>query len=192
MGCSLNPHLHFGTFRVTQTKNGLPSIIDPYGWEGSGADPWLAEPEGAASMYLWKQGQAPALFSRATVDFNANGGTTFFGLSAIQAMGVRDATNPNNEYLEVSRDARFAPATLSIAGAQVRTKAGVIYTFPAGATLSAGTPTIRVYTGAGANTATTLYMGLAAGAYDNLSECVEVLNAAAQVRGRIGWGAGCS
>lgn len=192
VGCALNPHLHFEVRRLTQTRNGQPSVIDPYGWEGTTADPWLNEPDGAASINLWKPNEAPRLLTRSVVDFNAGGGTVFFGLSAVQAMGVRDSQNPNNEYVEVSRDPRFAPATLSIAGAQVRTKAGVVFTFPAGATLSAATPTIRVYSGAGTNTATTYYMGRTTEAYNNLHECVEVLNSAAQLRGRVGWGSGCS
>jgi murein DD-endopeptidase MepM/ murein hydrolase activator NlpD len=191
VGCSLNPHLHFAVTRVTQTKNGQPSIIDSFGWEGSGVDPWLAEADGATSINLWKPNEAPSLFTRNTLDFNANGGTAFFGLSTLQAMGVRDATTPNNEFLEVSRDARFAPATLSIAGSMIRTRAGIVFTFPAGATLSEAVPTIRVYSGAGINTASVFYMGRGTEAYDNLRECVEVLNSGGQGRGRIGWGAGC-
>jgi len=192
VGCALNPHLHFEVRRMTQTRNGQPSVIDPYGWEGTGTDPWLNEPDGAASISLWKPNEGPRLLTRSVVDFNANGGTAFFGLSAVQAMGVRDAQNVNNEYLEVSRDPRVAPATLSIAGAQIRTRTGVVFTFPAGATLSAASPTIRVYTGAGTNTATTFYMGRTTEAYNNLSECVDVLNSVAQLRGRVAWGGGCS
>jgi murein DD-endopeptidase MepM/ murein hydrolase activator NlpD len=192
VGCSLNPHLHLGIFRMTQTKNGQPSIIDPYGWEGPGTDPWLNEADGAASIYLWKADEAPALFTRTTLDFNANGGTTFFGLSLVQAMGVRDEQTPNNEYIEVSRDARFAPASVSLAGATVRTKAGTIFPFPATAALSATNPTIRIYSGSGTSTESTIYLGRATPAYHNLNECVEVLNVSAQPRGRVGWGTGCS
>lgn len=192
VGCALNPHLHFEVRRLTQTKDGQPSVIDPYGWEGTGVDPWLNEPDGAASIHLWKPDEAPRLLTRVVVDINASAATVFFALSAVQAMGVRDAQNVNNEYLEVSRDLRIAPATLSIAGAQIRTRSGVVFTFPAGATLSTATPTIRVYTGAGTNTATTYYMGRTTEAYNNLSECVEVWNSAAQLRGRVGWGGGCS
>ncbi|MBL8961136.1 MAG: Ig-like domain-containing protein [Gemmatimonadetes bacterium] len=192
VGCSLNPHLHLGIFRMTQTKNGQASIIDPYGWEGPGTDPWLNEADGAASIYLWKPNEAPALFTRTVVDFNANGGSTFFGLSLVQAMGVKDDQNPNNEYIEVSRDPRFAPASVALAGATIRTKAGTLFTFPANATLTAADPTIRVYSGSGTSTATTIYLGRTTPAYNNLNECVEVLNASGQLRGRAGWGTGCT
>jgi murein DD-endopeptidase MepM/ murein hydrolase activator NlpD len=40
-GCALNPHLHFATYRLTQTNSGGISAIDPYGWEGPTTDPWL-------------------------------------------------------------------------------------------------------------------------------------------------------
>jgi hypothetical protein len=61
-GCALNPHLHFATYRLTQTNSGGISAIDPYGWEGPTTDPWLLDPDGAASIRLWKPGEAPTLF----------------------------------------------------------------------------------------------------------------------------------
>lgn len=63
-GCSTGPHLHFGVVRVTGTNNGLPAAIDPYGWKGSGVDPWAAHPDGATSITLWKNEQAPRIFSK--------------------------------------------------------------------------------------------------------------------------------
>lgn len=74
VGCSLNPHLHFGVIRLTQTKGGQPTLIDPYGWEGAGADPWEQHADGVASIRLWKTGEAPELRTRVVIDFNANGG----------------------------------------------------------------------------------------------------------------------
>jgi hypothetical protein len=192
VGCSLNPHLHFAVVRVTQTRNGQPSVIDPYGWEGTGTDPWLNEADGANSIYLWKAGEAPDLFTRHTVDVNAGGGTAFFGLSLVQAMGVKDHAAPNNEYIEVARDPRFAPATLSLAGVFIRTRAGTVFTFPSTATLSAANPKIRVYAGAGTSTESTLYMNRSSPAFDNLNECLEVVNATGQLRGRVSWGTGCT
>lgn len=61
-GCSGGPHLHFGVNRLTNTNNGQPVSIDPYGWSGNGIDPWSLQPDGAKSVYLWKEGQAPRLF----------------------------------------------------------------------------------------------------------------------------------
>jgi murein DD-endopeptidase MepM/ murein hydrolase activator NlpD len=60
-GCSTRPHLHFDTYRKLQDP-GLYITIDPYGWQGSGGDPWAAHPQGAPSVWLWDEGQAPRLF----------------------------------------------------------------------------------------------------------------------------------
>lgn len=192
VGCSLNPHLHFGVRRMTQTNNGQPSMIDPYGWSGATADPWVGNAEGATSIRLWRPGEAPSLAARFTVPVNTQGSNLFFGLSQAQPVGVDDAANPNNEYVEISRDPAFAPAMLDIGGATITTRAGLQYTMPAGTTLSAANPTIRVYTGSGTNSANTLYMGKPAGIYDNVRECISAFNAAGQVRNRIALGSdGC-
>lgn len=58
-GCTGGPHLHFSVLRLTNTNNGRPTPIDPYGWQGPGADPWAQHPDGAVSLWLWKEGEAP-------------------------------------------------------------------------------------------------------------------------------------
>lgn len=60
-GCSTGPHLHFGAVRLTNTNNGRGTVVDPYGWEGVGRDPWRQDPSGAGSVWLWRPGEAPAL-----------------------------------------------------------------------------------------------------------------------------------
>jgi murein DD-endopeptidase MepM/ murein hydrolase activator NlpD len=60
-GCSLRPHLHFDTSRKLQDP-GLYITVDAYGWQGPGEDPWAVHPQGAPSVWLWKEGQAPRLF----------------------------------------------------------------------------------------------------------------------------------
>lgn len=57
-GCSLGPHLHFEVGRVVGTRR---IQIDPYGWKGAGIDPWEQHPNGAASLWLWKDGEAPSI-----------------------------------------------------------------------------------------------------------------------------------
>jgi murein DD-endopeptidase MepM/ murein hydrolase activator NlpD len=51
-GCSLGPHLHFGVYRFGAGA-GPPVVIDPYGWQGGGEDPWALHPRGAYSAWLW-------------------------------------------------------------------------------------------------------------------------------------------
>ena len=59
-GCSTLPHLHFETWLLAGPA-GTPVAIDPFGWQGQGADPWAEKPGGAASIWLWRAGQAPDL-----------------------------------------------------------------------------------------------------------------------------------
>jgi len=62
-GCSTGPHLHFETWLLDGTKTGGSILFDPYGWEGAGADPWADMADGAPSIWLWKPGEAPDIFS---------------------------------------------------------------------------------------------------------------------------------
>ena len=59
-GCSTGPHLHFAAARVFGRRGEV--MIDPYGWNGTGSDPWSIDSRGSTSMWLWKEGQAPRLF----------------------------------------------------------------------------------------------------------------------------------
>jgi murein DD-endopeptidase MepM/ murein hydrolase activator NlpD len=58
-GCSGTPHLHFGALRPT--PRAINVVIDPYGWHASATDPWEADPQGAPSVWLWREGAAPSL-----------------------------------------------------------------------------------------------------------------------------------
>ena len=60
-GCSTEPHLHLQVWRFTGTNNGMPVLVDPYGWEGAGLDPWAEQSSGAHSIWLWQPGEAPIL-----------------------------------------------------------------------------------------------------------------------------------
>jgi murein DD-endopeptidase MepM/ murein hydrolase activator NlpD len=62
-GCSSGAHLHFEVRRLNNTNSGQPAAVDPYGWLGSGLDPWSIHPLGAESLSLWQVGQAPSLGS---------------------------------------------------------------------------------------------------------------------------------
>jgi murein DD-endopeptidase MepM/ murein hydrolase activator NlpD len=58
------PHVHFQVQRVvTGTPLGT-NVIDPYGWEGPGLDPWSVNAPVKRSTWLWKQGQAPDMVPR--------------------------------------------------------------------------------------------------------------------------------
>jgi len=79
VGCSSQSHMHFAVIRTTNVagykvapfqvplnaaNNGASWVIDPYGFlPPKGIDPWgwLAYPDGALSIKLWKKGEAPPL-----------------------------------------------------------------------------------------------------------------------------------
>lgn len=63
-GCVSEPLVYFVVKRLTGTKTGKPTPVDPYGWDGTSPDPWAKHPEGAQSVYLWKEGEAPTLGGR--------------------------------------------------------------------------------------------------------------------------------
>jgi hypothetical protein len=191
VGCSQNPHLHFEVQRVTQVNGTNPAPIDPYGWDGAATDPWKANGEGAESIKLWKDNEAPSLFRWVDLELNPGASNLFVQITRVRYQGVRDAANPNNEYVEITRDNRFAPATLDLSGFTLRNKAGDTFTFPAGFTLTTDRTSVRVFTGTGTNTATELFWGQASGKWNNLVECVRFLNAANVLRNQAGWGAGC-
>jgi murein DD-endopeptidase MepM/ murein hydrolase activator NlpD len=52
-GCSTGPHLHFAVYRQFGNRGQGLIPVDPFGWQGSGADPWAGDPDGAASPWLW-------------------------------------------------------------------------------------------------------------------------------------------
>jgi hypothetical protein len=105
--------------------------------------------------------------------------------------GVRDDVNPNNEYVEVSLNPLSPSATLD--GYQLRgDKSGVSYSFPPGITLTPALPKIRIYTGVGTSSATTLYMARPSGIWSNLlsDDCARLV-APTGAQYQINLGNGC-
>lgn len=178
-GCSSAPHLHFEVYLVTPTKL---VTIDPFGWAGSGADPWTLQSDGATSIQLWKPGKAPKLGREVTYNLAAVNPFAPAFITKALFEGIDDAHNPNNEYVELTIDLRFT-ASHSTTGMKFRfQKAGLTYNLPAGLTLNAARPTIRFYVGSGTNTADTIYLGQPAGIISNLrDDCIDVVYAAGGV-----------
>ena len=178
--CTTAPHLHFQLDRLTSTNNGLRATVDPYGWTGATPDPWEQNPKGAKSLYLWLAGQAPeAQLGLNTVlnPLNYPGSSPTkkpVGISGWRYMGDRDASNPNNEYVEVRIDPTvFAGPQYDLTGHWIKNNAGVRYDFPAGFTIAQG-QTVRVYVGSGTNTSSTLYWGRPSGIFNNLGDCAQL------------------
>ena len=63
-GCVSEPLLYFMVQKLTGTRSGKPTPVDPYGWDNVTADPWERHERGAPSSYLWLEGEAPTLGGR--------------------------------------------------------------------------------------------------------------------------------
>lgn len=172
-GCSGTPHLHFVAFLVTPTRQ---IVIDPYGWSGTGSDPWELHAEGAASIQLWNPGQTPRLERQRNFDLAAVAPFAPAFITKVVYQGIRDDTNPNNEYVELTLDQRMAASAASNGYGLRFEKAAFTYSLPAGMTLTPQNPTLRIYVGTGSSGGHTIYMGLTAGILSNLrDDCIRVL-----------------
>ncbi|MBK8250063.1 MAG: peptidoglycan DD-metalloendopeptidase family protein [Gemmatimonadetes bacterium] len=174
-GCALGPHLHFEVRKVVQ--NGTIAI-DPYGWTlATTTDPWSIHSSGTASINLWAAGVAPARFREERFAPNAGGFSAVVPITAVQWMGVDDRHNPNNEYIELTLDPNVA-STASLNGFQIRgDKSGFTYNVPPGITLTTASPTLRIHSGVGVNTATQIFMGRTTPMWSNaFDDCARRVN----------------
>jgi hypothetical protein len=158
-GCSTGPHLHFEVDRLTNTNSGKAAAVDPYGWAGSFTDPWSIDPRGAASVWLWKDGQAPALAKQRILAPNFGGSTARVTLTMVQWDTINDTQNPNEDFVELTADPKFAPSTgVDLSGFTLKNLDGDSLSFPAGFTIRPG-QSVRVYGGSAPDTSTALHWG---------------------------------
>ena len=186
-GCSSAPHVHFGTYRLVGQRY---VKIDPYGWEGPYPDPWSAHPDGAASIWLWREGEAPPLYRQRAVAPNPNPtDTARVAITNVRWTGWRDEDTPNNEFVELTLDPRFAPSgSFDLTGYTIRNARGEAYAIPAGTIIKAGQP-ITVYSGAGIDTATGFYWGRTTEAWDDNGDCAQLVSpSGGRYRSRFGAG----
>ncbi|MBI3953721.1 MAG: peptidoglycan DD-metalloendopeptidase family protein [Chloroflexi bacterium] len=176
-GCSEVPHLHFAARRWVNTNNGRTTWVDPYGWEGDQPDPWGQHPEGAASVWLWKQGQAPQVFRELRASPNPGPDDAApVAIALLRWMGWKDAENPNNEFAQLEVDPRFAPSGSSdLTGFGLRNNRGDTFLFPRGFTVRRDRP-VKVHSGTGRNTDTDLYWGRPSGVWDDLGDCAYLVH----------------
>jgi hypothetical protein len=106
--------------------------------------------------------------------FNANGEQWPIGIARIRFMGENDAANPNNEFVELVADARYAGPSHDMSGYRLRNHAGDEFTFPSGFRIEAGL-NVRIFSGTGVNALRQLYWGRAAPAWGNRGDCMRVV-----------------
>jgi murein DD-endopeptidase MepM/ murein hydrolase activator NlpD len=185
-GCSTGPHLHFNVRRF-EPGTGRVALIDPYGWEGPGVDPWAEHPQGAASLWLWHPEHAPAIFREERLPPNPfPRNTAPVAITQFRWMGWKDDEYPNNELVELTLDPRFAPGgEVDLTGYSLRNDRGESYAFPTGFRIRQNAP-VRVYSGGGQDTATALYWGRDRGVWDNLrGDCARLVQPNGQVLYRL-------
>lgn len=186
-GCSTQSHLHFSALRLRGGEQ-TPRVMDPFGWTATSADPWAADTGGVASVAIWTAAHAPKLFGERR---NVGVFTAGFAIAfpTIRYWGMNDATSPNNEFIDVQANPQNA-AALDIGGWKLVNNTGDTYVFAAGMRVSPGA-TLRLYTGAGTPTATTLYWGRAAGVWNNDKDCVELLDSSGKLMFNAQWNMIC-
>jgi len=79
-GCSTGPHLHFATYCQIGQRF---VVVDPYGWDGPGPDPWAQDTRGAPSIWLWDQAPAPRRQTRRAPN-SAPGDNSVVAITALQ------------------------------------------------------------------------------------------------------------
>jgi len=172
-GCSTAPHLHFGA-QIVQPSSGNAVLADPYGWSGDGTDPWAQDARGTASVDLWLSGQAPAVFAEFT--FSVVSGNFPVAITTLRYLGGGDLTDPNREFFDLALNASAALAvsgSYDLANLQMRTDS-VSVAFPAGTVLNASRPTVRVYSGTGANTSSAIHLGRSTPLWPNRQGCARL------------------
>ncbi|HEX6751231.1 MAG TPA: peptidoglycan DD-metalloendopeptidase family protein [Longimicrobium sp.] len=182
-GCSTGPHLHFSVFRARADGHGV--AVDPYGWRTAAPDPWAADTAGLPSENLW--GAAPAMFREFRPAPPALPGAAAV-ISAVRYMGANDAVDPDGEFVEIVPGPGVAEADLG--GAALVNGAGERFTFPADARVAAGAP-LRVYSGAGTHSSTSLYWGRTSPAWNDNADCAVLLDAAGHRLYALSWGVAC-
>lgn len=174
-GCSTGPHLHYDIQRLSNTNDGNASSIDPFGWNSTSADPWIDHAEGTDSFPLWEPGYAPSLARYSTLSPNPNpGNNAFVAITVVQWMGVLDNGTPNNEYIELTLDTRYATSNpYNLSGFKIKNDKGESYTFASG-TLLNGSSTIKIFSGIGADTETVKYWNRSSEAWSNKGDCARL------------------
>jgi murein DD-endopeptidase MepM/ murein hydrolase activator NlpD len=181
-------HLHF---QADLFAKGRFVDIDPYGWEGPGPDPWAQHPRGAPSLWLWQEGQAPAVACQDREQAANTLGSAPVAITLVRWLAARDDLNPNNEFVELTLNPRNAPfGTYDLSGHTLRNNQGDTFTFPGGFRIQQGA-TVRVYVGSGQNSPTELYWGRDSGVFDPMGDCLRLQGPTWRGPYRIGLGTAC-
>lgn len=186
-GCSTGPHLHFSAFAGSPADARAPIVMDPYGWQSTAPDPWAQARVGTASTALWSPANAPPIY-REYRSSGSLGTTAPVVIARVHYMGVDDDHNPNNEFIEVTANPSVGDAVLT--GITLVDNRGERFAFPSGSILPAG-QSLRVFSGSGTNSATALYWGRTAPAWDDIADCARLFDANGVLLFQFSWFTTC-
>jgi murein DD-endopeptidase MepM/ murein hydrolase activator NlpD len=182
-GCSTGPHLHFGVVRIN-SKTGAQAVMDPYGWAATSADPWAANAQGTASFAIWSGASVPPLFK----DLHRVGAypkPAFVAIKTVRYAGIDDDHHPNNEFVEF--DVNPDLPTWDFGADTLKNLQGAMFVFPSHFTLPGGA-TVRIYSGSGTSSSTTLYAGRSTPAWGNLGDCLRLVDTLKRTLTGTPWG----
>lgn len=96
-GCTTVSHVHFTVQRLAPgAAHGV--VVDPYGWESPQPDPWELHPDGAMSLWLWRDREAPAIYREQVASIQTSGNPRV-RISRLRWMGWQDDVFPNNQFV---------------------------------------------------------------------------------------------
>jgi hypothetical protein len=183
-GCSSGPHLHLAVEHVTDLKKMKGKKVDPFGWQGDRPDPRFDD-NGNRSAYLWRDGEAPLVYK------TIGGSTAPSGkgpkISFMSGMGWRDDVYPNQEWVEIALGAQTPRDAMVLTGMTLGNRSGQTYVFPAGFTLHKDRP-VRVYSGTGKDTDSTLFWGNESGVWDDATDCAHLTSPKGAAGDSMHWG----
>lgn len=174
-GCSTAPHLHFDIQRSKNTNGNQSAPIDPYGWNSTATDPWSIHSVGTESFPLWSPGEAPTYYREINFDPNPNAGdAAAVTVTKIRWTARQDDLNPNNEYIEITLDSRYATSSsYSLNGFYILNNSGDKFEFPSGTQVTTTAP-LRLYSGVGTNSSDSVYWGRSTAAWNDSGDCARL------------------
>lgn len=111
-------------------------------------------------------------------------------IAIVQAryMSFNDDAYPNNEFVKLVLDPRFASSmSIDLGGYKIRNDAGDEWTFPTGTRVTSAQP-VLVYTGDGTDVGGRVFWKRTSGAWRNDGDCARLVTPSGRVMYRLSWG----
>ena len=172
--CSGSPHLHF---QANVFVKGAFYTDRPIRLGGTRARPMGTRPSRRAEpLALAGRPGACHFLPRSRPSAKSEGGLPGapVAITYVRWLAANDDQNPNNEFVELTLDSRYASAgTYDLSRYALRNNRGDTFTFPDGFRMQQGL-VARIYVGSGQNSSTELYWGRVSGVFDPMGDCIRL------------------